>query len=561
MNKDGNLKLILASLVGLAAFLVYLPSLGNGFVNWDDSVYVYDNPMISSLNPGFIKWVLTAIVCGNWHPLTMLSLAIDYHFWGLEPMGFHLVNIILHSLNTFLVFLLAHRLFKCCLGPTEVLIATATTSLLFGIHPIHVESVSWISERKDVLYSFFYILSILSYIKYVGGSRIFYTASIASFFLALLCKPMAVTLPAVLLVLDYYPLGRLKCLRKALVEKAPYFILSCVFAAVCIYAQQHSSAMAPFEQYPVQGRISVPISALGFYLYKLILPLKLAHFYPLPDATEYFNLTFFTALLSVIAISACSLLLLKKNRILISAWLFFIVTLSPVLGVLQVGNQAAADRYMYLASIGPFMLAGAGIAVFYSSLTSKTAKTLLMITLCSVCLLLVSKTVSQQSVWKDTISLWSNTLEVSTRRIAIGHYYRGLAYEKSGDLIKAVNDLSEAIFLNTEYAAAYTSRGILFGEMQLYEKAIGDFNKAISLAPEDFNAYLNRGVAYLYISMPEIAMTDFKKTIEFDPKNAKAYLNLGLAYAKLNDRANAIININRAADLGLNEALEYLKGI
>jgi hypothetical protein len=296
-----------ALIVASVTFVVYLPALNNEFVNWDDPTYVYENYQIRSIDFGFLKWIFTAVVSGNWHPLTMFTHALDYSFWGLDPRGHHLTSIIFHTFNTLLVFILVVQLLGCgragktgipngFTGPDKkALIAGIVTALVFGIHPVHVESVAWISERKDVLSVFFFLLSVLAYLKYTSSRNskrsISYGACLLLFTMALMSKPMAVTLPVVLLILDYYPLGRmsleggLKGAKWSLLEKVPFFVLSLLSSLITIWAQHTGGALTTLEAYPLKVRILVALRAYAFYIYKMVLPIDLAPFYPYPRSS------------------------------------------------------------------------------------------------------------------------------------------------------------------------------------------------------------------------------------------------------------------------------------
>ncbi len=262
-----------AIFVALLTFAIYLPVMKNGFVNWDDDLYVYENPNIESIDLDFFKWSFTSKVASLWHPLTLFSLALDYTLWGPSPWGFHLTNIILHALNTLLVFILTTDLIayagnggnKC--GKNNI-IAGTVTALLFGIHPLHVESVAWVSERKDVLSAFFFLLSLIFYLKYACNNSkrsAFYIVCLTSFILALTSKPMAISLPFVLLILDYFPFKRLKTTEKVsvLIEKLPFVLLSLLMSTITIWASYSGGALKSLETYPFMMRIFTVIKAYG----------------------------------------------------------------------------------------------------------------------------------------------------------------------------------------------------------------------------------------------------------------------------------------------------------
>lgn len=291
-------------LAALITFVAYLPALQNGFVNWDDDEYVYENSNIQSIDYIFFTWIFTLRANPTWHPLTLLSFGLDYFIWGLNPAGYHLTNIIFHTLNTILVFILTGRLLKYKFGEKtdykQTIIIGGITALLFGLHPLHVESVAWISERKDVLYAFFFLMSLLMYLTYTNpyslfSRRLYYIFGIILFIMALMSKPMAVSLPFVLLILDFYPLNRLKTgegmsgFKKVLIEKLPFFILSVLSSLIAIQSQQLGGALKSFENYPLLLRIYVAVRGYIFYLAKTIIPVNLYPLYPHPVSINFFS--------------------------------------------------------------------------------------------------------------------------------------------------------------------------------------------------------------------------------------------------------------------------------
>lgn len=370
--KKNKKAFLLALTVACLTFVVYIPSLWNGFAGvWDDRNYVIDNPYIRTLDFSFFKWASVSVVNSTWHPLTMFSYALDYRFWKLNPFGYHLTNIIFHSANTFLAFIVAANLaIKAQLagksglkeGMTRKALAVGLiTALLFGLHPLHVESVSWISERKDVLSAFFFFAAVLVYLRWVeSGSILLYVLTLLLYVFALLSKPMAISLPVVLIIIDYYPLRRLDKAR-SLASKIPFLLLGAVSAWVTIVSHE-GQAIMPLIRHPLSARIMVAVRAYVFYLYKMALPIDLAPFYPMPDKITPFSIEFILSFLIFGAITAYCLFNGGKRRFLLAAWAYYLVTLLPVIGLMQVGMQAAADRYAYLPSMGPFILIGAGFA-------------------------------------------------------------------------------------------------------------------------------------------------------------------------------------------------------
>lgn len=324
-------RLIVPLCILLITFVIYIPSLKNGFVNFDDYLYVYENPNIQKIDLKFFKWIFTAEANTTWHPLTLLSIAVDYSIWGLNPFGYHLINVVFHAINTVLVFLLFIRL-STVRGEISI-IPAAIASLLFGIHPLHVESVAWISERKDVLCAFFYLLSIFIYLKYISTKRkkfFYYTLCLFFFILALMSKPMAVTLPVVILILDFYPLERLNKMKDALpllIEKIPFLILSLILSIITINFHQTDRVLKTLEQYPLIPRILVALSAYIFYLIKMVFPYNLAPFYPLPAQTDIFTLTYLISGFTLAALTVFSILAYKKNKVYLAVWGYYLVSI------------------------------------------------------------------------------------------------------------------------------------------------------------------------------------------------------------------------------------------
>lgn len=554
-----------ASVCAMITLIIYLPSLKNDFVNWDDPAYVYENASIRAIDLRFLKTIFTTAMVVNWHPLTMLSLAVDYKFWGLNPLGYHLTNIVFHAINTFLVFILSVRLMESA-GPQtaspgqnpsragySLLITGVTSALLFGLHPLHVESVTWISARKDLLSTFFIILSVLAYLGYAERKKaaLNYAASLLFFTLALMSKPIAVTLPLALLILDYYPLGRfsLKRIPGLISEKAPFFALSVILGFLTVWAQKKGGALMPLEEFSPLGRVLIMARGFIFYLYKMILPLDLHPFYPLPTSSELYSSITVLAVLIFASVTAFSLITIKRNRIIPAVWFYYLVTLLPVIGIVKAGYQFAADRYTYLPGIGFFILLGAAAAYVYGR--SAVARKAVVAVVVTAAVLLGGLTVRQEAVWKDTITMWTRTIEKYRGRVPMGYCNRGLAYEKMRDYPKAIDDYNRAIENYPRFVEAYLNRGIAFGETGEYMRAIKDFNTAIELSPGSYNAYLNRGVAYLSVGEYEKAAADFKVSIEFEPENPVAYYNMGLVYARLGDMAKEDFYFKKASDLGL----------
>lgn len=558
-------KLIYASfIVASLTFIIYLPALESQFVNWDDALYVYENYNIRTID---FKWILTAIVGSLWHPLTLLSLAIDYAMWGLNPLGYHLTNNIFHAINTSLVFILSIKLINQANPVNDRLsnsyiIGAIVTALLFGMHPLHVESVAWVSERKDVLCAFFFLSTLLSYITYTTASSkrpYYYCLCLILFALALLSKPMAVSLPLVLLILDFYPLERwngLKNIKSILIEKTPFFLLSLAVSIITIVAQSSGEALQSVDVYPWKLRILDALHAFGFYLIKMFFPFNLAPFYPHTVKLSFFTLGYLISFASLLAITFLTIRSLKKDKLFFSVWLYYLVTLIPVIGIVKVGSQSMADRYAYLPSIGPFILAGIGVGVCFNIFTKKIH--LITITAALVLILgaMVNKTIRQIAVWHDSVSLWSLEIKLFPE-IDFAYTQRGSGYSKSGNFREGIKDYERAVGINPQNAEAYYNLGNTYSNLKDYQQAILNYNFAVKLKPKYSEAYNNRGMAYNNLGNHKLAIEDFNMAIKHDPKNAKAFNNRGISYSLLGDTREAINSFNRAVELNPQNATSF----
>ena len=592
VERTRRFKYTLAGTVAVVTFLVYLAALRNDFINWDDGPYVYDNPHIRSLNAAFFKWAFFDFYEANWHPLTWLSHALDYALWGLNPLGHHLTNIVLHAINAFIVVFLVIRLLEAWkeravrngtpsfLNGRAILIAAGTTGLLFGLHPVHVESVAWVAERKDLLCALFFLLSVIAYTKYASGAdkgpvtlntalRFFkrpYLVTLGLFILALLSKPMAVSLPVVLLILDWHPFNRIRSGRtlwSACVEKLPFFALSLASSIVTILAQRAGGTMTLTDVVPLSTRLLVAVKSLVAYLWKMLLPLDLAPFYPYPKSASLLTVEYFLPLAIVIAVTAACIMTARKRGLLLSAWSYYIVTLVPVLGIVQVGGQEMADRYTYLPGLGPFLAVGMGVAWVWEK-ERAPARRNLSVTSISVAMAALAigflsySTLQQISIWKNGFVLWNYEIEKAPG-VPRAYNNRGLTYDNEGRPDKAIEDFGTAITLDPSYAAAYNNRGMVFGKTGHFDRAIEDFKTAVFLDPTYAKARNNLGTVYAKTGLFDKALEQFNKAILLDQDSAMAYRNRGILYLKTGHPDAAAVDFRKACELGSDDGCDALR--
>jgi len=602
---------MVACLVALITALLYLPTLKNGFVNWDDERYIFENDHIRSLDFNFLKWSFTSFYASNWHPLTWISHAVDYALWGLNPTGHHLSSVVLHCINTFLVCVVIISLMRAEKSieppiPTargnllaRSLIAGGLAGLLFGTHPIHVESVAWVAERKDVLSACFELLSVLCYIGYVGRQRdgktlLYYFASLCCFVLALMSKPMAITLPIILVILDVYPFRRLefgggiKGQKKVILEKIPFFIFGMLGAILTIMAQHAGGAMRSLEVLPLLVRIGIAVRGLCFYLVKIIFPAALYPLYLITRKMFSFSVEYAISILLVIVITLCCFWAWRKGkRIFLAVWVFYVVTLLPVLGIVQVGLQAAADRYAYFPSIGVFFLIGLGIVQAWENNTlNKYTHFLNRKFAVAIVLLMIAAlgalTIKQIRVWHDPVTFWTyevkgypnaafpyiNRADAYARRgnygealkdfdnairvdsqYALTYIARADVYVKLGDRRRAFEDLNRVIAMKPNVLLAYLNRAYLYASSGDYQRALEDLDRAVALKPDYDKAYNNRGIVYKEMGNYAFAVKDFTKSIELNPYSLEAYNNRASVYALLKDYNNALKDLDTAVAL------------
>ncbi len=515
-KKTRNSRYILAGLISLMTCLLYLPSLRNEFLLWDDGEYVTHNPLIRSISSDLIKSAFLEFHASNWHPLTWISHALDYAIWGLNPLGHHLTNVILHSVNTALVVLLTIRIVELYRERTasgeastwlkgkDILITGGVTGLLFGLHPVHVESVAWVAERKDLLCALFFLMSILAYLNYVHGKshalakrtlgsgrfNASYCLCLGFFLLALLSKPMAVSLPFVLLIIDWYPFERIRSIssfRSALLEKLPLFLFSLGTSVLTVLAQKEGGAMEILKAVTLQSRLVVAAHSLSAYLLKIVCPINLSPFYGYPDDISLISLRYLLPVIFVVGFSAYVILTAPNNKLLFSTWCYFVITLMPVLGFVQVGPQSMADRYAYLPSLSIFFLIALSAArisgkiaasrngASYTSIAGVAAATVLII--------FGYLTVRQIGLWKNDLILWSYAINIE--RSATAYWNRGIAFSRTGHYDEAIEDYSAAIALNHDFRGAYLKRGLDYIQIGQFDNAVEDFKKACSLGSRE----------------------------------------------------------------------------
>ncbi|MEO0129517.1 MAG: tetratricopeptide repeat protein [candidate division WOR-3 bacterium] len=550
MKLSPQIKIILlVSGILIFTFISLFPCLQNGYCNWDDYHLITANHSIKELSWKNIKEIFSSGYVGTYIPLTVLSFALENTFFKLNPFVTHFINLILHLLNVILVFYLIYLL-------TGNLLISAIVGLLFGIHPLHVESVAWATERKDMLYSFFFLNSLLLYHFYKQKEKkIYYFSSLLLFIFSLLSKPMAVTLPLVLILLDYYYEKRFSI--KQVYSKIAYLVPALLVGIINIHFQGSGSlSLVNYLKH-----ILVSFYNLLFYLYKLMLPINLSAFYPYPDNFEkVMPLVFFVAPLIVAVIVYLIVWTKRFTQKIIFGALFFIITLLPVSQLIPlVAPAIAADRYTYLPSIGLFFIFGLFIDWLYNRKleTLKPFKTILSVLLILIFVFLGFNSFNRCRVWKDSITLWSDVLKKYPQN-GIAYNNRGNAYKFIGEYEKAIEDFNKAIEYSPELELPYFNRGSVYERLGQYEKAIADFTAALNIQPNFIMGYVDRGAIYVKTGEYEKAYNDLSKALQLNPQSAESYYNLGVLYFNVKNYNLAMEHYNKAIAIDPYLAVAHL---
>src|SRR5437867_6114169 len=465
-------------LVALLTLIAFLPALQDQFVNWDDKDNFLDNPHYRGLGWTHLRWLWTTHL-GHYIPLTWMTFGLDYLLWGMNPLGYHLTSLLLHAANAVVFFFVVRRLLTRALSsPSErgyaLAVSSGVAALVFAIHPLRVESVAWVTERRDVLSGLFYLSAILLYLRACergARGRGWYWLSVAVFVGALLSKSMVVNLPVVLVILDVYPLRRLggsigwrsEPARRVYVEKIPFVLLAAAASAIAVMAQSSVHAVASLAQLSVPGRVAISTYGLSFYLWKMVVPVNLSPVYELRPPVNPWATPFLLSYGVVLALTAIALALRRRVPGLPAAWVAYIVVLLPVLGIFQSGPQIAADRYTYLAGLGWAILGGAGLLSCWRSSRRSTPGTpatwlLTGIAFCVVVGLGVL-TWSQAKVWRDSERLWAHTLAIDPNSPLAQNNF-GYELYRQGKLAEAIEHYRQALRLKPDYALADANWGL-----------------------------------------------------------------------------------------------------
>lgn len=519
-SPNKNLKWFLLGGILLLTFVVYYPSIKNDWTNWDDRGYVLENELTKNLSANtFSDFFTTPQVMGNYHPLPMLSLAIDWKLYGENAGGYHRSALLFHLLNTALVFFFILLLMESAW-------VAAIVAALFAVHPAHTESVAWISERKDIMYVCFFLISLIAYLFYSKSKSVLsYTVCILAFVFSLLSKGQAVTLPLVLLLIDY--LKSRKWEWKVIIEKIPFLLLSIAFGLLAVKAQSLSKSIADIPYYTFPEKMLFAAFSLFSYIYKSIIAYPLSAFYPYPLKGNGYSWLIWSSPVFLLVIAWFVIYKFRNNRAVIFGSGVFMVNIALLLQILPVGSAIMADRYTYLAYLGLFFLIAFGWNEIQKAKSlSPFLKKMSSVTVFALIIAQSVQAYNRNQIWKNSESLWLDTIE-KYNYAPTAHNNLGSYYQKNNRLDEALVQFNDAIRLQEKYPEALINRSDIFRVQGKIQLAIDDCNKAIKYNPEYPGAYMNRGIAMSIAGKYDSAYHDFKMVLKTEPNNANAYGNLG----------------------------------
>lgn len=545
---------LLCVLLLVTTLALYSPVQRFDFVNYDDPVYVTENTVVADgLTWAGLRWAFTAVRGSNWHPVTWLSHMTDAQVFGQDAAGPHWINVAFHTANTLLLFLLLYRI-------TGASWRSAMVAALFAWHPLHVESVAWVSERKDVLSTLFLLLSLWFYTEYKHARQskpaprrvvFVYITAFVCFLLGLLSKPMLVTLPFLLLLLDVWPLQRISLRRDAgrdwaalLWEKWPFFALGFAFCLVTFWAQKKGGAVASLDHLPLDVRIANAVVAYATYLRKMAWPTDLAVFYPHPGLWPWGVITASAVLLT--GITSVVIWQAKARPWLLCGWLWYVGTLVPVIGLVQVGDQAYADRYTYVPLIGIFVAIAWEAHAWGSARPRLNLWTRLTLALAVfACCMLTHR---QLQHWRSAEALFRHALTV-TKDNYVAHNNLANALVTAGRTDEARFHFESALTILPSYEAAHLNLGNLLLDQGQADQAARHFLLAVKFKPDSAEGYYNLATALTRLEQHESAVDEFEKALFLQPNHTNAHYNLGIALTKLLRLREAEAHFRRAIQL------------
>ncbi len=576
---------LIAFSIAIITFIVFSQSLKCGFTNYDDEKFIVHNPLVTGKSIEFKKIFTSVVVENDYYPITILSFAFNYQFGKLNPFGYHLCNVLLHVFNTLLVFFFILNITK------HNILMALIVALFFGIHPMHVESVTWLTERKDVLFMFFFLFGLLTYLRFKESKKIMlYIVTSILFILSCLSKGTAVVFPAILILTDY--LLNKKLDKKIFIEKIPFFLISITFIIITYLIHKNVMEKTLVEQKPIMERLMFASYDFFWYIYKLIIPDNLSVFYPYPKENEL-PIIYYLAPYLLLCLIVIIYLLFRKDKNILYGILFYFISIVLMLQLIPTGSGDfnMADRYNYLPSIGLLFIVAHLLNLAWQKWKSFRYYVIGLITIAAI--LFSFQTYSRTKVWQNTETLWTDAINKNPDKCYVGYYNRGnyyqfmindnekafadykksieiepnmadahnnlgQLYEKSEHLDSAMKEYTQAIRINPIYELAYFNRASLYFHSKQYELAFADYNKIISMNKTNSDVYADLGLIYLNLHQYNLAYAKFTKAIELNSSIAGYWLNLSQSEFLLGKKNEAIKDATKAQQLGLQIDAVYL---
>jgi tetratricopeptide (TPR) repeat protein len=554
------------ALVGAVTCAIFLPAAGNDFLNWDDDTILTNNLHYRGFGWQHLRWMFTTVLMGHYQPLTWLSFALDYAFWGMDPFGYHLTNVILHTAGATLFCLVSYRLLAVAMPEAQssgwLAAGAAFAALLFAIHPLRVESVAWATERRDVLSGVFYFSTLYCYLRVAGSAhrdaRVrWLSAALVTYLLSLLSKATAMTLPAVLFLLDVYPLKRLPLsprswlrpeFRGVILEKFPFLALAVMSGAVALTAQHATGALKPLDQFDWLSRLLQASLASMFYLYKTFFPFNLSPIYELPvDSGGWFWLCVLSGIAAVF-VTVTLVLCARRYPAVLAAWAYYLIVLAPMTGIAQSGPQLVADRYSYLSCLSwPLLVAGGFVRVLSPQTARRAIRSALPLAAAAMLVAVAAVlTWEQNRIWRTPKALWLHATRV-TPDSSIAHYNLGRTLEREAAWAQAIESYRRAVTVNPSHAKAHLNLAALLSVNGAEGQAIEHYKRALEIRPDHADAHNNLGLLLENAGDLDGASRAYHAAIELDPNHPKSWYNLAGLAAKRGNLDQAALNYQRAA--------------
>jgi len=561
-------------------FMTFWPILHNGFVNWDDNYLILGTIRYRGLAWSNIRWMFSTYYMSSYAPLSWLSYALDYKLWGLKPFGYHLTDLLLHTANVVLFYFLGLRLLLLAMPEVfkaekkKLAVSALFAALFFGLHPLRVESVAWASERRDVLCGFFYLLAILSYLHLQADEAVqkhrarWLGATLTLYTLALLSKAMAVSLPLALIILDIYPLRLLTWdprewlvsrRLKLLWEKLPFFVLALAAGIITCTGKNPvpSGVMVPLRHYGLSSRLAQACYGLVFYLWKTVFPLHLFPLHEKPPHLDVLHWPYIGCVFLTAAISGLVIFLRRRWDAGPALWLFYVVTLAPVLGLIQYGVQMVGDRYSYLPCLGLALLIGAGVGKFLNLNKGRAKNGMVLGGLTLIIFGLSRLTWEQTHVWHDSTTLWSYILSLEPNS-DFAHDNLGDVFFKEGNITGAITEYKKALAFNPDNLDALYSLGSALIEIGKPEQAAVKFRRAIGIYPDFAGFYYALGAILTMEENRRGAEAEYKKAIGIDPHFISAYIKLADSFISEGNLKEAVAVYRQALKANPKSTTIYL---